>query len=69
MSWLQAAPAHKEAVRGIAFSPSDLKFATGSDDSTIKASPLQACPSYLSCQHDMRFPLNVTSNIQFLKEV
>lgn len=35
---LQAEPAHKEAVRGIAFSPSDLKFATCSDDSTIKAS-------------------------------
>ena len=38
--WLQAEPAHKEAVRGIAFSPSDLKFATCSDDSTIKASTL-----------------------------
>ena len=35
---VQAEPAHKEAVRGIAFSPSDLKFATCSDDSTIKAS-------------------------------
>ena len=34
---MQAEPAHKEAVRGIAFSPSDLKFATCSDDSTIKA--------------------------------
>ena len=38
VSLMQAEPAHKEAVRGIAFSPSDLKFASCSDDSTIKAS-------------------------------
>ena len=52
---LQAEPAHKEAVRGIAFSPSDLKFATCSDDSTIKAGfPLQGIQAlililFLSC--------------------
>lgn len=28
--------AHREAVRMLAFAPSDLKFATGSDDSTIR---------------------------------
>ena len=40
---VQAEPAHKEAVRGIAFSPSDLKFATCSDDSTIKAGIFFTC--------------------------
>ena len=50
---VQAEPAHKEAVRGIAFSPSDLKFATCSDDSTIKAGFLSTwiawhdCPDHL----------------------
>ncbi|KAL3158782.1 hypothetical protein ABBQ32_011510 [Trebouxia sp. C0010 RCD-2024] len=39
---VKAEPAHKEAVRSIAFSPSDLKFATCSDDSTIKNST-QSC--------------------------
>ncbi|KAL3135617.1 hypothetical protein ABBQ38_006098 [Trebouxia sp. C0009 RCD-2024] len=41
---VKAEAAHKEAVRGIAFSPSDLKFATCSDDSTIKASLLSLHP-------------------------
>lgn len=38
---VKSAPAHKEALRGIAFAPSDLKFATVSDDSTVKASALR----------------------------
>lgn len=28
--------AHKEAVRQLSFAPGDLKYATGSDDSTIR---------------------------------
>lgn len=33
---LQAIQAHNEAVRGVCVSPTDLKFATASDDSTLK---------------------------------
>lgn len=33
---VQQEGAHKEAVRGISFAPTDLKFVTGSDDSTVK---------------------------------
>lgn len=42
---VKAEPAHKEAVRGIAFSPSDLKFASCSDDSTIKVWDFPTCKS------------------------
>ncbi|XP_046687865.1 LOW QUALITY PROTEIN: pre-mRNA 3' end processing protein WDR33-like [Homalodisca vitripennis] len=35
--------AHKEAIRGISFSPSDSKFATCSDDGTIKIWDFQRC--------------------------
>ena len=34
---MQAFPAHRESVRGVCMAPSDLKFATASDDSTVKA--------------------------------
>lgn len=41
---LQAIQAHNEAVRGICVSPTDLKFATASDDSTLKViTVLLAC--------------------------
>ncbi len=33
---VKSVSAHKEAVRQLAFAPGDLKFATGSDDSTIR---------------------------------
>jgi WD40 repeat protein len=33
---LQVYQTHKEAVRGISLSPTDLKFATCSDDSTVR---------------------------------
>ena len=33
---LQAFAAHKESVRGVCMAPGDLKFATASDDSTVK---------------------------------
>lgn len=33
---VKSVPAHREAVRMLAFAPSDLKYATGSDDSTIR---------------------------------
>ena len=31
--------AHKEAVTGLSFAPSDVKFVSGSDDTTVKARP------------------------------
>ena len=37
--------AHKEAIRGLAFSPSDNKFATCSDDVTIKIWDFATCKS------------------------
>lgn len=39
--------AHKEAVRQLSFAPGDLKYATGSDDSTIRVRPpaLRCLPS------------------------
>ncbi|KIJ32414.1 hypothetical protein M422DRAFT_184470, partial [Sphaerobolus stellatus SS14] len=36
MNNLTAWPAHREAVRGVSFSPDDGRFATASDDSTIR---------------------------------
>ena len=33
---VQAFAAHKESVRGVCMAPGDLKFATASDDSTVK---------------------------------
>lgn len=33
---VKAFTAHREAIRGIAFAPGDLKFTTGSDDSTVR---------------------------------
>ncbi|KAI9508815.1 WD40-repeat-containing domain protein, partial [Russula earlei] len=36
MNNLTAWPAHREAVRGLSFSPDDARFATASDDSTVR---------------------------------
>jgi polyadenylation factor subunit 2 len=36
MNNLTAWPAHREAVRGLSFSPDDERFATASDDSTVR---------------------------------
>ena len=36
---LQEFEAHRESVRCVSFSPSDLKFATASTDSTLKVCP------------------------------
>jgi len=36
MNNLTARPAHREAVRGLSFSPDDERFATASDDSTVR---------------------------------
>jgi polyadenylation factor subunit 2 len=36
MNNLTAWPGHREAVRGLSFSPDDGRFATCSDDSTIR---------------------------------
>ena len=36
MNNLAATPGHREAIRGLSFSPDDARFATASDDSTIK---------------------------------
>jgi polyadenylation factor subunit 2 len=36
MNNVKAGPAHKESVRDISFGPTDLKFATCSDDQTIR---------------------------------
>lgn len=36
MNNLQALQGHKEAIRDISFAPNDARFATGSDDGTIK---------------------------------
>jgi polyadenylation factor subunit 2 len=36
MNNLTAWPAHREAVRGLSFSPDDDRFATASDDSTVR---------------------------------
>lgn len=36
MNNLTAWPGHREAVRGLSFSPDDGRFATASDDSTLK---------------------------------
>lgn len=33
---VKSVSAHREAVRQLSFAPSDLKYATGSDDSTIR---------------------------------
>ncbi len=33
---VKSVAAHREAVRMLAFAPSDLKYATGSDDSTVR---------------------------------
>ena len=35
---VKSVSAHREAVRQLSFAPSDLKYATGSDDSTIRVS-------------------------------
>lgn len=37
MNNVKATQAHKEPVRGLAFAPSDLKFCSCSDDTTVKA--------------------------------
>jgi polyadenylation factor subunit 2 len=36
MNNLTAWPGHREAIRGISFSPDDGRFATASDDSTLR---------------------------------
>lgn len=36
MNNLQAFQGHKEAIRDVSFAPNDARFATGSDDGTIK---------------------------------
>ncbi len=42
--------AHREAVRQLSFAPGDLKYATGSDDSTIRVStPAVAASSQRCC--------------------
>jgi hypothetical protein len=33
---MQAFMAHRESIRGVSLAPNDLKFVTGSDDSTLK---------------------------------
>lgn len=43
----QALQAHNESIRGISVAPTDLKFATASDDSTVKAGPLTPVPHSL----------------------
>jgi polyadenylation factor subunit 2 len=35
--------AHREAVRALAFAPSDLKYATASDDSTVRVRSAALC--------------------------
>lgn len=40
MNNVKATQAHKEAVRGLAFACTDLKFCSCSDDTTIKARPV-----------------------------
>nr|XP_027219499.1 pre-mRNA 3' end processing protein WDR33-like [Penaeus vannamei] len=35
--------AHKDPVRGLSFSPSDQKFATGSDDGTVRIWDFYRC--------------------------
>lgn len=40
---LNDAVAHREAVRGICFSPTDLKFCTCSDDATLKIWDFGTC--------------------------
>ena len=36
MNNLNAWPGHREAIRGLSFSPDDGRFATASDDATIR---------------------------------
>ena len=36
MNNLHTFPGHREAIRGVSFSPDDQRFATASDDSTIR---------------------------------
>ena len=43
MNNVKAAAAHKEPVRGVAFAPSDLKFVTCSDDTTLKVWDFARC--------------------------
>lgn len=40
---LNDAVAHREAVRGLCFSPTDLKFCTCSDDATLKLWDFRTC--------------------------
>ena len=42
---VKAIPAHREPVRALAFAPTDLKFATASDDATVRIWDFARCAS------------------------
>lgn len=46
---VKSVQAHREAVRQVSFSPSDLKYATASDDSTIKVWDFARCTTEQVC--------------------